>query len=155
MKTVFVLLFAFVAISGGIYADSERSPNPPYPHVQALGKFKEVLKLSDAQLQDIEKVNKSFKEKHKVNKDRLDPLVSRLREVEQSTPVDYVAAEQVLKEISEIHAFARLDKMKHHQALMTLLTEDQKAEFKKQMAAKKEKRHDPKAPYQDGHNGPH
>jgi Spy/CpxP family protein refolding chaperone len=144
MKTFFVLLLAVMtlSLSGGLYAHEEhppKGPKGPYPHVQSLGKFKETLKLSDVQVQELDKLNKLFKEKHKANKSRLDPLEDRLRDLEKNDPIDFVAAERVLREAAEVHTAMRLDKMKHHQELMRLLNKEQKAEFKKFMEAEKEK----------------
>lgn len=142
MKRFFVLILAVltVSVSSGIYADHDHSSKAHYPHVHSLDKFKETLKLSDSQVQEIEKSNKFFKEKHLLNKEKIGHLERRFRDLEKSESPDYGVAEQVLREIAELHTSIRLDKMKHHQALMKILTSEQKSEFKKHLDAKKEKR---------------
>lgn len=153
--SVGVLMTAMV---GGLYAEPPHPKGAEYPNVHSLMKFKEALKLSDTQVQAIENLNKSFKEKYQVNNEKIKPLEARVRELEQAGSVDYAAMEPLLKEISETRAMVRLDKIKHQNELLGLLTPEQKSALKakreamrKEMKERMEKR---KEKQEEGSDGP-
>jgi len=141
------------AMVGGVYAEAphgERGPRGPYPNVHSLVKFKEALNLSESQVQRIDVLNKSFREKYQANNAKLKPLEARVRELEKAGSVDYAAMEPLMKDISEMRAMARLDKIKHRNELMEILTPEQKSalqakkearrqEMKERMKERKEK----------------
>ena len=127
------------AMVGGIYAEAPHAPRGPYPNVHSLDKFKEALNLSESQVQRIDVLNKSFREKHQVNHEKLKPLEDRVRELEKSGSVDYAAMTPLVKEISEIRAMERLDKIKHRNELMSILTPEQKSALQAKKAAHREK----------------
>jgi len=132
MNKLFALSLGLLmtAMVGGVYAEPPHSPRGAYPNVHSLVKFKEALNLSDRQVQDIEHLNRSFKEKHRENHEKIKPLESRVRELEQAGSADYAAMAPLLKEISEVRAMVRLDKIKHRNELMTILTPEQKSALK-------------------------
>jgi Spy/CpxP family protein refolding chaperone len=143
MKCFFVLALTVLSLSfaGGVYAEGAQGAKsgPRYSNVHSLEKFKEALNLSETQVQEIDVLNKSFREKYKSNHDRMKPLEDRLREMEKSGSVDYATMETLLKDIAAIHTVVRLDKIKHHHALMAQLNPEQKEAFKKKREAMREK----------------
>jgi Spy/CpxP family protein refolding chaperone len=144
MKRFFALsaMVLTLSVAGVTYAEPPHGAGDPRPNLYSMEKFKASLNLSDSQVVEIEKLNAAFRDKHRMNKEKTKPLETRLRDLEKSGSSDYVTMEQLLKDISLAHADARLDKIKHHHALLELLNPQQKEALKAKMEKKREKMKD-------------
>lgn len=142
MKKLSVLcLFVCMAI-GGLYANPDRMSDREHGHGHSLEKFKETLKLSDEQARQVDALNKTFKEKHISNKDRLHALESAIKAAQSAQPKDYERIQQLLTDSAAIQTQMRLDKMKHKDGLMGLLNSEQRTQLEKHMKEKYQKMKD-------------
>ncbi|MFC1771439.1 Spy/CpxP family protein refolding chaperone [Candidatus Margulisiibacteriota bacterium] len=89
------------------------------------------LDLSDKQIAKMEKVKIKYKKKYLDYAEKLAPQRIRIQKLKLEEPVDYVKIKAILTAMSSVEVELRINKMKHHDEIRSILTPAQRLRFEK------------------------
>jgi Spy/CpxP family protein refolding chaperone len=92
--------------------------------------MKEVLKLSDKQIEQIGRINKEFRDSMFRLHEKMKPLQLRLRELLLNDSINYNEVRALLIKISEVEVDMRMLRIKQRNEIEKVLTKEQKDRLK-------------------------
>jgi len=101
-----------------------------------LEQMKEVLKLSDKQIEQIGRINQEFRDSMIRLHDKMRPMQLRLKELLLNDSISYVEIRALLIKISEVEVDMRMLRIKQRNEIEKVLTKEQKDRLKSERRMK-------------------
>ncbi len=136
---IFLCLIAGDAFSRPADFGEDRGPGRGMMHGRGgpmwfgnLNEMKEVLQLTDKQIEQIGKVNAEFRNAMFKLHEKMRPLQLKLKEQLLGETIDFSDVKSLLKQISEVEVDMRMLKIKQRVEIENILTKDQRDKLKQE-----------------------
>ncbi len=123
-KGVLVALVIVCCAAGMVRAEDPHHDRPMIGHFGELG-------LTDEQRAKFKEINKSYENKYKEYKDRLEPMHKELKAEESKEKLDTGRIRSILNSMAPIQTDLRVTHIQHFHELRTVLTPEQKEKLER------------------------